>query len=90
MYEMISKVKKTGFKMLRFLMGWSERKTKRHLKKLLKYGLVQKAEGCEMCGNEEPFYFPTPWYELINWNEFFKEDDGDDDVPDWVMCGGSD
>ena len=73
MYEMIHKVDKVGFKMLRFLMGWSERTTRRRLNRLIKDGLVKKQEGCAHCGNTNIIYMETPLKELINWDEFNKK-----------------
>ena len=75
MYEMIDKVEKVGFKLLRFLMGWSERKTKRHLNKLINGGIVKSKKGCELCGNDNEIYYPTPWKDLVNWEEMNSEPD---------------
>ena len=60
LYELINKMKKGRFRLIRFLMGWSESKTKRHLDNLVKEGLIKEEDG---------IYYPTPYTELINWDE---------------------
>ena len=69
MYEMMCKMGKGGFKQLRFNLGWSQRKTKRHLKKLINAKIVKVQDGCKICGIKKEVYYPTPVKELINWDE---------------------
>ena len=71
MYEIINKEEKVNFQFLRFLMGWSKRKTKRNLDKLIKDNLIKTQKGCEKCGIDNIIYLPTPFGEFLD--EDFKK-----------------
>lgn len=65
LYEMISEMKNGRFELIRSNIGWSEKKTIRHLDRLIEDKIVKEKEGV---------YFPTPVPELIkNWEEFTDE-----------------
>ena len=64
LYEMINKIEKGRFKYIRFLMSWSERKTKRGLNKLKKDGVIKEENG---------IYYTTSYQEMINWEGINKK-----------------
>jgi len=78
MYEMINKYPRNKWHFYMHLqhskhfLSWSEKKTKKYLKRLIEGGVIKEENG---------FYYPTPYKDLINWEEMnSRPEDWKDDL----------
>lgn len=60
LYELISKIPRISPLSLKLVLGCSSKKLERYLNRLKEDGLIKE---------ENNRYYPTPWREIINWDE---------------------
>lgn len=64
LYELINKKPNHSITEYSTIIGWNRKKTIKVLERLHKEGMIK------MIFNR---YYPTPWQELIDWEEFNKD-----------------